>query len=341
MSSPPLVSIHITVSHPASSVLPTLQSLGTQTQPSLQLLLVDNASQDIEIPWTRGLGPEVMVLRNFRDQGFAHAHNQALTSLFARWDPLSWEQRYIILASSSILFAPDTVEHLIQTLEANPDLMAVSPKVRRAALEVSEDSDEPRWIDTGVLEQAGIRWTGALEPVDRGRGEEDAGQCDQLESKQGIGTWCIALRASALMKAKLGEEWLDADLPETYAMADLAWRLQTLQVSTRLAPQALVWVRHATVPPSGIYARLRHWYGQQDLQERRLRSYACLLRLKNAAWGSMILALPWLILTWIQRMGAFLLDPRVASAIARSWLLIPHALRKRTFLHLAIRQSRR
>lgn len=342
MPSSSLISVHIVVSHPASSVLPALQSLGTQTRSSVQILLVDNASQDVEIPWTRGSGPEVMVLRNFRDQGFAHAHNQALTSLFTRWDPSTYEHRYIVLTSSRLVFAADALEHLIGALEADPTLMAVSPKVRQATLEASEDSDEPRWMDTQTIEQVGISWTRALEPISCGRGEKDAGQYDRIESKkEGIGTWCIALRATALMRAKVGEEWLDPDLPEAYAMADLVWRLQTLQTPVRLVPQALVWVRHPAASPSGVFARLRRWYGKEALQERRLRSYAYLLRLKNASWGAMIFSLPWLILAWIRQIIICLIDPRVISAMGKSWLLIPRAWRKRAFLYLAIQQSRR
>jgi GT2 family glycosyltransferase len=82
--SSPFASIHFAVSHPASSIVPTLQSLGAQSWQKFQIILVDNASQDVEIPWERGMGPEVMTLRNFRDQCFARAHNQAQYTVLAR-----------------------------------------------------------------------------------------------------------------------------------------------------------------------------------------------------------------------------------------------------------------
>ncbi|MBP6944920.1 glycosyltransferase family 2 protein [Patescibacteria group bacterium] len=338
--SSPLASIHFAISHPAGSIIPTLQSLGAQTWQQFQVVLVDNASQDIEIPWERGVGPEVMMLRNFRDQGFSRAHNQALSSLFARWEPSTWQDRYIVLASSRVLFAPDAIQQMIQALEQDSALMVVAPKVRQASLHANEDSDEPILKDNGIIEQVGLKLGHGLVLTPRGRGEKDTGQYDS-QPPELLGNWCLVMRASALMQAKMGEEWLDADLPEAYAMADVAWRLRTLQFPIQLVPQALVWVQRAQTPPSGIIARIKQWYGQEALQERKSYSYACVLRGKNAAWSSLIVAMPWLWFAWLKRLFVTLADLRILPAIMKSWLVLPRALHKRKFLSLAIQQAQR
>lgn len=338
--SSPFVSIHFAVSHPASSIVPTLQSLGAQSYQTFQIILVDNASQDVEIPWERGMGPEVMTLRNFRDQGFARAHNQALSSLFARWEPSTWQERYIVLASSRILFAPDAIQQMIQALEQDSTLMVVAPKVRQASLHASEDSDEPILKDNGIVEQVGLKLGHGLALTPRGRGEKDVGQYDS-QPPELAGSWCLVMRASALMQAKMGEEWLDVDLPEVYAMADVAWRLRTLRLPIQLVPQALVWVQRAQTPPKGIIARIKYWYGQEALQERKTYSFACVLRGKNAAWSSLIIAIPWLFFAWLKRLLVTLADPRILPTIMKSWLALPSALNKRRFLSLAIQQAQR
>jgi GT2 family glycosyltransferase len=314
--------------------------LGAQTWQKFQIIIVDNASQDVEIPWERGMGPDVMMLRNFRDQGFAYAHNQALSSLFARWEPSTWQERYIVLASSRVLFAPDAIQQMIQALEQDSSLMVAAPKVRQASLQAHEESDEPILKDNGVIEQVGLKLGHGLTLSPRGRGEKDAGQYDS-QPPELVGSWCLVLRASALMQAKMGEEWLDTDLPEAYAMADVAWRLRTLQLPMQLVPQALVWVQRAQTPPKGVIARITNWYGQEALQERKVASYACVLRGKNAAWSSLILATPWLFFSWLKRLFVVLADPRIISAIIKSWLILPRAFRKRRFLSLAIQQARR
>jgi GT2 family glycosyltransferase len=286
------------------------------------------------------MGPEVMTLRNFRDQGFARAHNQALSSLFARWEPSTWQERYIVLASSRVLFAPDAIQQMIQALEQDSALMVAAPKVRQASLQASEESDEPILKDNGIIEQVGLRLGHGLILTPRGRGEKDAGQYDS-QPPELAGGWCLVVRASALMHAKMGEEWLDTDLPEAYAMADVAWRLRTLRLPIQLVPQALVWVQRPQTPPRGIIARIKHWYGQEALQERKVYSYACVLRAKNAAWSSLVIATPWLFFSWATRFFVAMADPRVISAIMKSWLILPRAFRKRRFLSLAIQQARR
>lgn len=340
MPNHPLVSLHLVVSHPAGSMTPVLQSLGSQTWSQFQIVLVDNASQDRKEPWPRGAGPEIMVLRNFRDQGFARAHNQALTSLFARWDPSTWSERYIILTSSRIIFAPEALTHLLEALERNPTLMAVAPKVRQARVESQEESDEPGLIDSECLEQMGVMLGRKQEPRARGQAEKDTGQYDEVAPDL-LSTWCVAIRASALMATKVGEEWLDEDLPESYALADLAWRLKILQIPTQLIPSALVWVRTGSNKRLGWLGRVRRWYGQESLQARRERSYAVVLRCKNIAFSTMIKALPWLFVQGLTRFMMTFLDPRVIPALIRSRLAVIRALRKRQFLKLAIQRSRR
>ncbi len=333
------ISLHIAVTHPAGSVTPTLQSLGSQTQSHVQIVLVDNASQDITPPWPHGAGPEVMVLRNFRDQGFSRAHNQALSSLFARWPVETWEHRFIGILSSRVLLAPDALQQLVQALEHDPSLMVVSPKIRRATLQITDDSDDPRLIDSGTIEQIGVAFSSALEPVSRGQGQTDEGQYDGSESTPLPGTVCVLIRASALMGAKLGDEWLDNNLPEPYAMADLVWRLHTLQAPMRVIPQALGWIRYAQLGKQSLFKRARYWYGYEALSARSLRRYACILRFKNTSFGQLVLVLPWLIGVWLVSVFTTILDPRSLPALFKSLALIPATWRKRHFLQLAIRRS--
>lgn len=335
------LSVHLVVAHPALSVVPTLQSLGAQTRRDIQIVVVDNASQDVQIPWSHGGGPEVMLLRNFRDQGFARAHNQALSSLFARWPQETWKDRYIMLLSSRVLLAPDAIEYLYRAFEEHPDIQVASPKVHRAHLQMVQDGDELQRIDSEIFEQTGVELTRGLEPRSRGAGEKDVDQYDEKDEAFLPGTWCLMIRADALMRAKVGDEWLDGDLPEAWAMADLAWRFRLLQMPMKTVPLALAWIQAASSQTRrGWLERVRAWYGAEALRVRAGRSYACVLRLKNASWGAMFMAFPWIGAAWVSRLFVLVLDPRAMSEVLRSWAIIPRAWRKRRFLQLAIRQSR-
>jgi GT2 family glycosyltransferase len=338
--SSPLASLHIAITQPASSAKPTLESLRAQTERAFEVVVVDNASQDGTAPWARGEGPDVMVLRNFRDQGFVKAHNQALTSLFARWSEDARKTRWIGLLSSRVMLAPDCLAQLLQAAQSHPDVAVFSPKVRAAHLERQDDRDEPQLVDTGIIEEVGRTFSKSLELMPRGQGTRDEGQYDGPAEQVLPGPWCLFVRADVLMRAKVGEEWLDASLPEQYAVLDLVWRLQMLGEPMMIAPQALAWVQRPLISSLGWVGRLRRWYGLEASRARAARSYLCVLRIKQATWQQMVYAMSWLVASWIVRLLEVCADPRIIPAILRSWFVIPGALRARGMLRLARRVPR-
>ena len=335
-----LASLHIAITQPASSAKPTLESLRAQTERAFEVVMVDNASQDSAAPWTRGDGPDVMVLRNFRDQGFVKAHHQALTSLFARWSEDVRKTRWIGLLSSRVMLAPECVAELIRATQAHPEVTVFSPKVRAAHLDRQDDRDEPQLVDTGIIEEAGRTFSKSLELIPRGKGERDEGQYDEPSQQVLPGPWCLFVRADVLMRTKVGEEWLDASLPEVYSILDLVWRLQVLGEAMMYVPRALAWVQRPALSSLGWFARLRRWYSLEMSRARAARSYICILRLKQATWQQMAYAMPWLVASWIIRLLEACADPRIISTMLRSWLAIPGAFRARGMLRLARRVPR-
>lgn len=261
--SSPFVSLHVVVTHPASAARPTLQSLRAQTHTSFQVVLIDNASQDNASPWQHGEGPDLMVLRNFRDQGFARAHNQALTSLFARWSQESLATRWVALLSDRVVLAPDCVAQVFQAIQTNAETTVLSPKVRVAHLDGQEDTDEPRFVDTGIIEEAGRVFSRTFALRSRGRGERDQGQYDQPSKEVLAGTWCLFVRADALLRANKGTGWLDVSRPESCAFADLVSRLYVLGEPMGYVPEALAWVHRSHLVRPGWVERFRRWYGEQ------------------------------------------------------------------------------
>lgn len=338
--SSPLASLHVAVTQPASSAKPTLQSLRAQTECAFEVVVIDNASQDSAAPWVRGDGPDVMVLRNFRDQGFVKAHNQALTSLFARWPEDARKTRWVGLLSSRVMLAPECVAELIRATQMHPEVTVFSPKVRAAHLDRQDDRDEPQLVDTGIIEEAGRTFSKSLELIPRGKGERDEGQYDEHSEDVLPGPWCLFVRADVLMRAKVGEDWLDASLPGVYSILDLIWRLRVLDEPMMFVPRALAWVQRSTLSSLGWLARLRRWYGLEASRARAARSYICILRLKQATGRQMAYAMPWLVASWGIRLLEACADPQIISTMLRSWLAIPVAFRARGMLRLARRAPR-
>ena len=104
--------------------LPDLfESLDRQTSDDFTVTVVDNASTDGTLDWLRDHRPDVAVLRNFRNQGFARAHNQAIALALTRWagdDPskeltpsnveglgTNLSRRYVLILNPDIILHQD------------------------------------------------------------------------------------------------------------------------------------------------------------------------------------------------------------------------------------------
>ncbi|HEX9680686.1 MAG TPA: glycosyltransferase, partial [Anaerolineales bacterium] len=59
-------------------LLPCLQSLANQTHQNLELIVVDNGSQDHSVDLVRAQAPEARIFTNSRNQGHSRAHNLAI-----------------------------------------------------------------------------------------------------------------------------------------------------------------------------------------------------------------------------------------------------------------------
>ena len=185
-------------------------SLDEQSLKDFTVTVVDNASDDGTIKWLTDNRPDVAMLRNFRNQGFARAHNQAITLALSRWPEETWHERFILIANQDMEFAPACLEELLRVMEAYPEFAACGPKLLRA--HAVADYDGRRETErTNTIDAAGLVATKSRRFYDRGAGEDDKGQYDGSTEVFGLSGTCILYRASALVQAKLSGEFFDED----------------------------------------------------------------------------------------------------------------------------------
>ncbi len=336
-----LVSLHVAVAHPGGSVHPTLEGLRTQTDTRCEVVLIDNACQDRPVLWSQGNGPKFMTLRNFRDQGFVRAHNQAIASLLARVPKETHDRCWVGILSSRVVLAPDCVAALLHTIAAHPDTTVCAPKIRAIHLETQDDRDDPTFVDTGMIVEAGRVLSKNLALIPRGEGERDVGQYDAVDEGVFPGTLCLFVRVDALERANIGHGWLDIDLPETYAVADLLWRLERLGEPRMYIPHALAWTQYAAVSSLGLFARVRRWYSQEAVRVRLIKRYAAVVRIKNATWSQLFWATPRIVFFACFYRVRRCVEPSSSSAQTPSLRVFWRAWRARRSLQLAARASRR
>jgi len=99
----------------------------TQCLPSLragcpahvcEILLVDNASTDDTVAFSRQILPSITVIRNDRNAGFAHANNQAIAIATGR---------YLCLLNPDTVVHPGALDTLVSFLDGHPEAWACGP----------------------------------------------------------------------------------------------------------------------------------------------------------------------------------------------------------------------
>ena len=117
----PDVSICIVSWNVAGDLRACLQSLLTQqSPPTFEVIVVDNASRDDTVAMLARDFPEVRVIANEENRGFAGGSNQALREA---------KGRYLMLLNPDTVAPPEALRVLVQVADDNPDAGIVAPKL--------------------------------------------------------------------------------------------------------------------------------------------------------------------------------------------------------------------
>lgn len=272
-----------------------LASLDEQDTHDFSVTIVDNASNDGVANWLQQSRPDVTVLRNFRNQGFSRAHNQAISLAFSRWSESSLEERYVMVTNPDLEFSPDAIRTLIAYMDAHPEVAACGPKLLRAYLQGSADEERRETLRSQTLDSTGLLVKKSRRVIDRGAGEEDHGQYDQSIDVFGLSGACVVVRASALKESMVAGECFDEDMFAYQEDVDFAWRMRRFGYTAHHVPQAVVWHhrRAASVPKAG-------WFASWRLRRKKspfvnflsTRNHGWVL-LKNDEFGNALRHAPW------------------------------------------------
>lgn len=172
-----------------------------------RVIVADNASTDDSVAWLRKYFPEVKLIQNRVNGGFATGYNEALRQV---------EADYYVLLNSDIEVTPGWLRPVIELMEADKRIGACQPKIRS-------------WHNRAKFEYAGAAG-GFIDkygyPFCRGRVffslEEDKGQYDDnVEIFWATGA-CMFVRAG--LYHQLGG--LDDDFFAHMEEIDFCWRLK-------------------------------------------------------------------------------------------------------------------
>jgi len=226
-----MVSVLITTYNSASVLEACLHSVFQQDYPSLEIIVVDNASTDGTCGVLERIGHGVRVIYNNENTGFAAAQNQALAQARGEW---------LFSMNPDVMLSPDFIATLVAAGESDLRIGAVCGKLLR--WRPGEAAER-----TQVIDSTGIYFLRNLRHLDRGSDELDRGQYEQQKYVVG------ATGAAALYRRKMVEdisvagEFFDEDFFAYREDADVAWRAQLLGWRCVYVPRAVAWhVRRVT-----------------------------------------------------------------------------------------------
>lgn len=199
-----------------------LPSVVASVPEGAEVVVADNGSEDNSLGLLAREFPSVRSVALGRNYGFAGGYNRALAGLDAD---------YLILLNSDVETPAGWVEPLVETLEKEPTVGAVAPKVLS-------------WRDRSSFEYAGASG-GFLDylgyPFCRGRIlnriERDEGQYDDARDVGWVTGAAFCCRA-ALFRELGG---FDDDFFAHMEEVDLCWRMQLAGWRVRIVPESTVY----------------------------------------------------------------------------------------------------
>lgn len=219
--------------------LPTL----VENTPEAGIVIADNGSTDDSLAYVKSHFPQLEIVTMEKNYGYAGGYNRALEQV---------EADYFLLLNSDVEVPAGWIVPLIETLDAHPEVAAVSPKIRSFA--------EPERFEYAGAAGGFIDCLGY--PFCRGRIldsiEMDEGQYDDARDVFWASGACMLVRSDVFRK--LGG--FDADFFAHMEEIDFCWRAQLAGYKIRINPRSSVFhVGGGTLPndnPQKIYLNFRN-----------------------------------------------------------------------------------
>jgi len=196
-----------------------IRSLLAMDGADFEILVVDNGSTDGSVELLPEEFPQITVLPQERNLGFAAGCNVGIRHALAN------DAEHVLLLNNDTLVAPDFLREMLAAIQGDPRIGAVCPKIYFA------DQPERLWYAGADFSL----WTGTAKH--RGWKEVDHGQFDRHEEITQATGCAMLVRCSAVRAVGLLDEqfWAYAE--------DLDWSVRFLRRRYLLAfaPKAHVW----------------------------------------------------------------------------------------------------
>ena len=196
------------------------------------IVVADNASTDDSVALMKERFPDIRLILNDFNGGFATGYNVALRQI---------EAEYYVLLNSDIEVTPHWIEPVIELMDADRDIAACQPKILSY---YEKEKFEYAGASGGFIDKYGY-------PFCRGRVfqhlEEDHGQYDEACEVFWATGACLFVRADLYLKHGGLDDSFFAHMEEI----DFCWRMKNLGYKIYCCPQSKIYhIGGGTLPKS-------------------------------------------------------------------------------------------
>ncbi len=203
-----------------------IPSLLAQTYSPIDIIIVDNGSQDDTVAWLEANYPQFPCLENGLGRSLAHAMN--------RGAGLADGTKYLLMLNPDLDLQPDAIAQMVAVAEANPQCGAVAAKLRF-------------WWARSFLNGVGNRVGAFSWGTDNALGHLDLGQFDHWGE---LPSACFAA-ALISMQAWQAVGPVDEGFPMYYEDTEWCYRARLRGYKILLAPKAVIFHAFGGRVPSG------------------------------------------------------------------------------------------
>jgi Predicted glycosyltransferases len=200
-----------------------LESLKLTTYSNYKVIIVDNGSTDGSVKYFKNHYPEIELIENKENLGFAEGNNVAIKRILGRK-----EIKYICLLNNDTLVKPDWLEYLVSALESDENIGSCQPKILSL-------------INPEVIDAVGISINKYGLAGQDGNNEKDLGQYNKELEIFGVCAGAALYRAKMLNQIGL----FDKDFFAYYEDVDLAIRARLFGWRSVCVPQAVIYHIHS------------------------------------------------------------------------------------------------
>jgi GT2 family glycosyltransferase len=220
-----LVSVTVVTHNSARFIGRCLDAVFRQEFESLEVIVVDNASQDDSRNLLAGYKDRIRLIENDRNTGFAAGQNQAIALSRGQW---------VLTLNPDVLLQPGFLTHLVEAGNLDASVGAVCGKLLRIGRDLTIPS-APR------IDSTGIYFTPSMRHFDRGWDEPDDGRFRHIEYVFGACAAAALYRREMIADVSSDDGFFDPDFFTYREDADVAWRSQLLGWRCIYTPRAVAY----------------------------------------------------------------------------------------------------